>query len=115
MKLYFLLSKSPTSFNEDDEQFRNFFKRRYNSFYKLRKKTPGIFRETMDWLNYEVFIQCDDENREAIDEEQRTFEEDLDQAITKASDALVRQRQAAAKIIHGREDEEYGDGGEGGC
>jgi hypothetical protein len=110
-----LLSKSPTSFNEDDDQFRNFFERRYNSFYKLRKKTPGIFRETMDWLNNEVFIQCDDESRDVIGEEQRTFEEDLDQAIMEASDALVRQRQVAAKLIHGMEHEEYGEDGEGEC
>jgi hypothetical protein len=67
----------------------------------------------MDWLNNEVFIQCDDESRDIIDEEQRTFEEDLDQAIMEASDAFSRRRQAAANLIHGREDEAYDDDGEG--
>jgi hypothetical protein len=107
------LGKSPTSFNEDDDQFRNFFERRYNSFIKLHKQTPGILKETMDWLNNEVFTQYDDEGREATDKEQRAFEEKLDQAIVEASNARVRRRQEAASLIHGREDEGCGEDGEG--
>jgi CHAD domain-containing protein len=108
-KLFFLLSESPTSFNEDDDKFRTFFESRYNSFDMLRKKTPRVFRETMEWLNSEVFIQCNNEGEEGIDEEQCAFEEELHHAIVEASGVIERQRRVAISHFHGIPEAEEGE------
>ena len=54
----------------------------------------------MKWLDDEVFAQDDDE-RDTIDEEQRTFEEELDQAFVEASKNNQRQREVAVRCVRG--------------
>ena len=54
----------------------------------------------MKWLDDEVFAP-DDGKRDAIDEEQCTFEEELDQAFVEASKNNQRQREVAVRCVHG--------------
>ena len=103
-KLFFLLTDSPTSFSEEDIRFRTFFESCYTSFNKIHINTPAIFRETMKWLNTEVFVQSDDKGK-AIDEEQLAFEDELDQEIVKASKAVRHLRRVAAGRSQPSDDE----------
>jgi hypothetical protein len=94
-KLYFLLGKS-TMFSEDDDQFRDFFENRYISLAEhLPKSLPQTFRVTMEWLNNEVFVQQDDEQREVVDSEQYAFEAELDEDIQEAKKAYRHRREQA--------------------
>ena len=107
LKLYFLLSQSPTSLYEDDPTFRSFFESRYVSLaYTLRKDTPSIWAATMKWLSNEVFVQKNNEEMEEMEREQREFEDDLVKAIGAASDVRRREREAAVRIIDRRRVEE---------
>lgn len=94
-----MLSESPTSLNEDDDVFRNFFNRRYLTLLQLQKDTPGISRETMKWLNDEVFVQLNDEKKTEVDEKQRAFEEDLQQLFLEAKNARLRRDAIARRLI----------------
>lgn len=93
-KLFFLLTDSPTSFSEEDIRFRTFFEKRYTSFDKIRTDTPAIFRETMKWLNTEVFVQLDDKGQ-MVDEEQLEFEEALNREIAKAKATALHLKRVA--------------------
>jgi hypothetical protein len=102
LKLYFLLSDSPTSLNEDDEVFRTFFDRRYNSLANGFEGTPAIMRDTKKWLNDEVFVQHDGgERTQEIDEEQRQFEEELARDILEARNGDRHRRRLAARLMNG--------------
>ena len=95
-----MLVKSPMSLNEDDEKFQNFFYQRYASLaVKLRGNTPNILRETMKWLNDEVFVQPDNKKEEWIDGEQCAFEELFDKALLEAKEADRCQREIARGLL----------------
>jgi hypothetical protein len=94
-----LLSNNPTSFNEDNDKFRNFFKNRFASLVRIRSKTPLGFKEMTEWLNSEVFVQQDDKGTAEIDEEQRAFEDELAQAISEESNAVRRRRELAVSYL----------------
>jgi len=92
-KLFFLLGDS-TTFSEDNEQFRTFFENRYTSLdVQLRVKLPHVLKETMTWLNNEVFVPEDDEEGAAMDERQYAFEDELDREIDEANDIFRCRRQ----------------------
>ena len=103
-KLYFLLDEVPTTFNEDDDRFRNFFENRYISLaVKLRKELPEILKETMQWLNNEVFDQQANGDKAIHDEEQDAFEEDLDHEIAMASKESKHRRMEAIEMLQDQE------------
>lgn len=94
-KLYFLLSDSPTSFSEEDEKFRNFFDKRYETLGGGSSlHTPAAIKETKKWLADEVFLNLDEEQEE-IDEEEEAFEDELARAILGERNA-ERERRALA-------------------
>ena len=93
-KLFFLLTNSPTSFSEEDIRFCTFFEKCYTSFDKIHTDTPAIFRETMKWLNTEVFILLDDKGQ-MVDEEQLEFEEALNREIAKAKATALHLKRVA--------------------
>lgn len=102
-KLFFLLDDS-TTFSEDNERFRTFFENRYLSLtVHLRKKLPGVLRETMTWLNNEVFVSQDNEEEAKLDERQCAFEDALEKEINEASEIFRREREdVVAELRHPR-------------
>jgi hypothetical protein len=62
----------------------------------------------MEWLKDEVFVQRNDEERDEMDEAQREFEEELDQAIEDARVANKRRNAEAARLMRdcGMDEEE---------
>jgi hypothetical protein len=102
--LYFLLSDSPTSLNEDDDRFRLFFDKRYATLAR-GVDTPIVIKETKRWLTEQVFVKRDEEMQE-IDEEQQVFEEELQLAILGEKDADRDRRAFAAGAFRGDVDEE---------
>ena len=91
-----MLSDSPTSFSEEDEKFRNFFDKRYETLGGgSNVRTPTAIKETKRWLEDEVFTVLN-EGKEEFDEEEDEFEEELAQAILGEKSAERDQRALAA-------------------
>jgi hypothetical protein len=83
-KLFFLLSTSET-FSEDDQVFRNFYQKRFDSVENLRDNLEGVFTATMRWLLGEVFRQDTRGGRTEAEIKQDEFEEgyarDMEEAV----------------------------------
>ena len=75
---------SSTTFNEDDQKFRSFFQKRYDSIEDLRTKLEGVFIVTMKWLLDEVFRQDNHEGKTEAEIQQDEFEEEYAQDIEDA-------------------------------
>jgi len=73
--LFFLLSNT-TTFSEDDDQFRSFFQKRYDSIDNLRTKLEETFNATMSWLLGEVFSQPTRRDKTEVEIQQDEFEEE---------------------------------------
>ena len=101
-----MLSPSPKSLNEDDDQFRGFFERCYNYLIELRKETPRILRETIEWLDNEVFLQVDDGNGADVDKEQEEYEKALYDQISEAKNNNRRRWETATRQIQDMADNE---------
>lgn len=102
-QLFFLLSESPTQFNEDNDRFRDFFDQRYTKLMKLKntKDCCGVYSRTMGWLDSEVFSQEDDAEIGRVDAEQRQCDEEFDRDFDEFCEERRRRWAEGVEICRG--------------
>ena len=72
-QLYFLLSDLET-FNEDDEEIRGFFEKRFISVGDLRTDLPTYFEALTAWLDDELAMKPQNKPKTAAQIRQEEFE-----------------------------------------